>query len=152
MTPEEFAVIATNITVVSGPTIEGRVNVDTAPAAILACLPGLTPELAQELVNYRRQNPTMLSSIAWVVEALGSNNSSALESLQAGDYITTESYQFGADIAAVGPYGRGYRRVRYVFDVSDGTPRIVYRQDLSHLGWALGKYVRQNLSLASNTP
>jgi hypothetical protein len=33
--------------------------------------------------------------------------------------------------------------VRFVFDTADGAPRIVYRQDLSHLGWALGKQVRQ---------
>jgi len=85
------------------------------------------------------------------VEALGSNNSAALDALQAIDYITVHSYQFSADIAALGPYGRGYRRVRYVFDTSSGTPRILYRQDLSHLGWALGKYVRQDWVLAQNS-
>ena len=71
--------------------------------------------------------------------------------LEAGDYITTQSYQFTADIAALGPYGRGYRRVKFVFDTSSGTPQIVYRQDLTHLGWALGKEVRQNLLLAKET-
>jgi len=75
----------------------------------------------------------------------------ALDALQAIDYITVHSYQFSADIAALGPYGRGYRRVRYVFDTSSGTPRILYRQDLSHLGWALGKYVRQDWVLAQNS-
>ena len=45
--------------------------------------------------------------------------------------ITTQSYQFTADIAALGPYGRGYRRVKFIFDTSDGTPKIVYRQDLT---------------------
>ncbi len=67
--------------------------------------------------------------------------------LEAGDYITTQSYQFTADIAALGPHGRGYRRVKFIFDTSSGTPRIVYRQDLTHLGWALGKDVRQNCFL-----
>ena len=47
-------------------------------------------------------------------------------------------------------YGRGYRRVKFIFDVSDGTPIILYRQDLSRLGWALGDKARQTL-LANNT-
>jgi hypothetical protein len=96
---------------------------------------------AQQLVTYRQSNPNSLGSIAWLVDALGAN-STALQNLAQGDYITTHSYQFTADIAAVGPYGRGYRRVRFVFDLSDGTPRIIYRQDLTRLGWALGRQTR----------
>jgi len=52
---------------------------------------------------------------------------------------------FTADIAAVGPFGRGYRRVKFIFDMSDGSPKILYRQDLSRLGWALGEKARQTL-------
>jgi type II secretory pathway component PulK len=142
MTPEEFATIAPLITVTNASMIYGRVNVSTAPAPVLACLPGIGFDLAQQLVNYRQQNAGQLTSIAWVIDALGANNDAALEELAAQDCITTQGYQFTADIAAVGQYGRGYRRVKYVFDVADGTPRIVYRQDLSHLGWALGRYAR----------
>jgi hypothetical protein len=68
-----------------------------------------------------------------------------------GDYVTTRSFQFTADIAAVGPFGRGYRRVKFVFDTSDGTPKIIYRQDLSRLGWALGEKVRET-QVANATP
>ncbi len=144
MTADEFATIATNITVASGNYIEGRVNINTAPAAVLACVPGLNGDLAQQIVNYRLQNLDKLTSIAWIVDALGQNNSTALSTVQGGDYLTTQSYQFTADIAALGPFGRGYRRVKYVFDLSTGTAQIIYRQDLSHLGWALGRYERQN--------
>ena len=56
-----------------------------------------------------------------------------------------------ADIAALGPFGRGYRRVKFVFDVSSGTAQVVYRKDLSHLGWALGRYVRDSLTLAKDS-
>ncbi|HEY2573326.1 MAG TPA: hypothetical protein VGH65_04625, partial [Verrucomicrobiaceae bacterium] len=79
------------------------------------------------------------------------SSSAALQSLAQGDYITTHSYQFTADIAAVGPFGRGYRRVRFVFDLSEGTPKIIYRQDLSRLGWALGRQTRDTW-IAKNTP
>ena len=49
-------------------------------------------------------------------------------------------------MAAVGRYGRGYRRVQMILDNSTGTPQIVYRRDLSNLGWALGADERQALA------
>lgn len=153
MTLEEFAAVADALTVTNGAYIEGRVNVNTASPDVLACLPGIAdnPDLANTLVSYRNSNPNALTSVAWVAEALGSNNSTALDALAASDCITTRTYQFTADIAALGPHGRGYRRVRFVFDTSDGTPKIVYRQDLTHLGWALGKDVRQTWVLAKDS-
>ena len=63
-----------------------------------------------------------------------------------GNCIALEAVM--ADIAALGPHGRGYRRVRFIFDTSSGVPQIVYRQDQSHLGWALGKEIRQTWILA----
>ena len=154
MTSDEFAAIANQITVTNGSYILGRVNVNTASAAVLASLPGLdsNPDLAQTLVDYRQTNPDKLTSIAWVVDALGQNNSSVLTALMAADCITAQSYQFTADVAALGPNGRGYRRMRFVFDTCDGAPKIIYRQDLTQLGWALGKEVRDKWVLAKATP
>ena len=70
----------------------------------------------------------------------------------AGPFLTGRGYQFTADIAAVGHNGRGYRRVRFIYDTSQGVPIILYRQDLSHLGWALGKEVRDKWLMAKQTP
>ena len=148
----EFAYIFNAIRMDDGTNaIKGRVNVNTASAAVLACLPGMTSDLAQTLVNYRLTNPDKLTSIAWVADALGQNDSTALQTLAAGDYLTTQSYQFMADVAALGPHGRGYRRTRFIFDTIDGSPKIIYRKDLSHLGWALGKETRQTWLFAKNT-
>ncbi len=150
MTFDEFSAIGTNLTVASGTYLNGRININTASAAVLACLPGMDSTLVQQVISYRRQNPNNLTTVAWIAEAIGADNTAALQALSSGDYLTTQSYQYTADIAALGPYGRGYRRVRYIFDLSSGTPQIVYRQDLSHLGWALGKYVRQTWLVAKD--
>ena len=150
MKAEEFAKIANEVTTRTGAYIEGRVNVNTASEAVLASLPGMTVELADQLVNYRRSHPDSLTSIAWLAEAL-SSSADTLSALQAVDCITTQSYQFSADIAAVGPHGRGYRRTRFVFDTSDGSPRIIYRQDLGQLGWALGKEAKEEWLSAKAT-
>jgi len=150
MTSAEFALIATNLTTTTNKINEGRVNVNTASAAVLTCLLGGDTTAAAQLVNYRLSNPNNLTSIAWIVDALGQGDPTALQAIEAGDYLTTQSYQFTADIAALGPYGRGYRRVKFIFDTSTGTPQILYRQDLTHLGWALGKTVRQQYVLSNN--
>ena len=97
---------------------------------------------AEDLVNYREQHTDTLNTIGWIVDALGSTHP-VITALSSRDLITTKSFQFAADIAAVGPYGRGYRRVKFIFDTSEGTPKIIYRQDLSRLGWALGEKARQ---------
>lgn len=146
MSAEEFAQIETEITTVGGPIIEGRVNVNTASAAVLACLPGIGDDKALELVAYRQANTDSVDSVAWVTKVL-----SAQEISQAGRLLTGQSYQFTADVAALGPFGRGYRRSRFVFDLSEGTPKIIYRQNLGSLGWALGRETRATW-LATTTP
>jgi hypothetical protein len=153
LTSTEFSQIASNLTTVTNSRsfVEGRVNVNTANATVLACLLNGDTAAAQQLVAYRQTNPTSLTSIAWIIDALGQNFPTDLAALEAGDYLTTQSYQFTADIAALGPHGRGYRRVRFVFDTSTGTPQLVYRQDLTHLGWALGAEARQKWLFAKGT-
>jgi DNA uptake protein ComE-like DNA-binding protein len=154
MSSSDFAKIYPDVTTSAASYIRGRVNIDTADTTVLTALfvgvgsnmgvdQSTAASAAQSVINYRQQNTDNLNSVAWLVDALGTT-SPVIRALQTGDYVTARSYQFTADIAAVGPFGRGYRRVRFVFDTSDGTPRIIYRQDLSSLGWALGEKVRQD--------
>jgi len=160
MSADDFALIVNDVTTTNASSkayIRGRINVNTANATVLTALfedldngdESTAESAAQTLITYRQQNPQSLGSVAWVYDALGTGNA-VLTALRTGDYITTHSFQFTADIAAVGAYGRGYRRTKFIFDVSDGTPKILYRQDLSRLGWALGDKVRTDL-LAQNS-
>jgi DNA uptake protein ComE-like DNA-binding protein len=154
MSSADFAKIYSDVTTSAAAYIRGRVNIDTADSTVLTALftgvginqgvdQSTAESAAQTVLNYRQQNTQDLNSVAWIVDALGTT-SPVIRALQTGDYITARSFQFTADIAAVGPHGRGYRRVRFVFDTSNGTPQIIYRQDLSSLGWALGEKVRQD--------
>ena len=142
-TEDEFGQIADYLS----PTTNVLVNVNTASQYVLECIPGIGFDYAAQLVSYRESNPSKLGTVAWVADAIGSDTNA----IAAGPYITTRSYQYAADIAAVGRFNRGYQRVRFVFDTSEGTPIIVRRQDLTHLGWALGKDTRSEL-LASKEP
>ena len=157
MATADFAKIYNDVTTSTNLYLRGRLNVNTARAEVLSALfQGLNVDqqtadsAAQSLITYREQNPTSLNSIAWMIDTLGNTNQ-VITALRRGDYVTTRSYQFTADIAAVGPFGRGYRRVKFIFDMSNGSPVILYRQDLSRLGWALGDQARQTW-LAQQTP
>jgi DNA uptake protein ComE-like DNA-binding protein len=157
MSASDFAKIYNNVTTSTNTYIYGRVNINTASETVLTALfmganidQDTADGAAQSLISYRQQNQTVLTSPMWFIAALGQNNS-VVTALAAHDWITTKSFQFTADIAAVGPLGRGYRRVKFIFDITDGTPKILYRQDLSRLGWALGEKARETL-VANNTP
>jgi hypothetical protein len=134
-----------------GTNTVGLVNVNTAAEPVLAALLGgvnMDTNGAAMLIAYRQSNPTRLNSVSWVAEAL-QGNAQAIDLL--GPYITGRTYQFTADIAAVGHFDRGYRRVKFVFDTTDGRPRIISRQDLTQLGWALGQEVRRAMQLAKQS-
>ena len=142
---EEFAPIADALTTRNGDYIPGLVNVNTASAEVLACLPGIGADRATKLVAARANRAVAADvNIAWAGDVLEPQNA-----IQAGPFLTAASYQASADVAAVGRNGRGYRRTRFVIDTSAGAPRIIYRRDLSGLGWALGSEARQTLAKAT---
>jgi len=141
MTSDEFAKIGNQITLSTAQFIVGRVNVNTASAAVLAALPGIisSPDLAQTLVITAKpirqtHHGGMGKRTRWA-----RTTKQFLVRFRLSTAITTQSYQFTADIAALGPNGRGYRRVRFVFDTADGSPKIIYRQDLTPLGLGAGQ-------------
>lgn len=130
------------------PNTEGLVNVNTASEAVLAALfsgVGVDTNLAATLVAQRQTRADATGSIAWIKDVLDADAVS-----RAGAHLTWRGYQTTVDVAAVGHHGRGYRRAAFVFDASDGTPRIIFRRDLTHLGWALGRDVRQDLLAAGS--
>ena len=148
MTAEDFAQIEGDLTVTNAAYLEGLINVNTASAVVLACVPGIGAELAPQLVSARQAKGTGLKGMGWVTEVLTEETGIA----QAGPHLTSRCYQFTADIAAVGHNGRGYRRTMFVFDTSDGPAQVLYRRDLTRLGWALGALTRQQLALGAAGP
>ena len=141
MTAEEFDQVYPWLTTTNG-VVEGLINVNTASEIVLACVPGIEPDGAAALVTYRRANPNPRASLAWVVEVLGRERA-----LQAAPWLTARSSVYSADVVALGRQDRGYRRARLVFDATEGLPLLRYRQDLTHLGWALGSRLRRDLEL-----
>ena len=160
LTADQLDQLTPYLTISNGTYQVGMINVNTANPTVLSCVPGISYDLATQIVSARQQlqgtgtgtgtqagssvsstPSTGWTNLAAVGAILGQTNAS-----QAGRYLTTRSYQWCADVAAVGRFGRGYRRVQMILDNSTGTPQIVYRRDLSNLGWALGADERQALA------
>ncbi len=124
-----------------------QININSATATALGCIPGIGSNMAPQILSYRQSNPPLVPSVTWLVTALN-NDQAAITA--AGPCVTAYSFQFAADVAAVGHNNRGFRRVRFVFDCGSGTPLIVFRQDLTYLGWPLGRKLHDQL-LAQNS-
>ena len=144
---DEFQKIAGQITTSGSQGQAGLINVNTAPKEVLLCLPRLEESdvaallakratlrssEASSLRSMRAGAETDRTSIAWVAQVLPREKAAAI-----GGSITTRSYQFSADIVSIAATGRAFRRCRVVVDARQSPPKVIYRQNLTHLGWPL---------------
>ena len=140
LTKKEFAAVADDLTTQGGGTRRGLINVNTAPRQVLLCLPGMEESDASALIAARGGEDANLSSVAWVADALDQAKAVAI-----GGLITARSYQFSADIVSVAGNGRAFRRCRVVIDARRSPLRVIYRQNLTALGWPLAPEVLDKL-------
>jgi len=139
LTMEEFGPIADRLTTTDDTELVGLMNIYTVPREVLLCLPGLDESDVDALLAARQSRDTT-SGIAWVADVLDPEKAVAI-----GDYITGRSYQFSADIVSVSGDGRAYKRCRVVLDARESPPKVVYRRDLTHLGWPLDPEILSTL-------
>lgn len=118
----------------------GLVNINTAPAEVLLCLPELEQSDVDALVSRRAKGDVDLSSILWVTKVLSEEKAKAI-----GGYITTNSFQYSADIAAVSADGRAFKRYLVLFDTAGDSLEVIYKQPLHQLGWPLDAEILENL-------
>jgi len=64
--------IADDLTAQSEPIQKGAININTADPEVLACLPGITEEIAHAIVSYRTSNG-FFANVAWLLKVPGIN-------------------------------------------------------------------------------
>ena len=131
----------------TAPMAIGMINVNTASAQVLAGLPGMSTATAQTMIAQRTTSAPALGDTSWVSTALGQTLAGTLT-----PYITGISYQYSADIVAVSGDGRAFKRVLVVVDARTQPARIMYRKDLTSLGWPLPADVRTSLQQGKGIP
>jgi type II secretory pathway component PulK len=131
----------TGTTTTSTTTLKGLININTAPREVLMTLTAvssLTQNDIDSLINERQRADT--STIMWVADSLAMNKAAEI-----GSFITARSFVYSADIVAVSGDGRAFKRVRIVVDATTSPAKIIYRKDLTALGWPLPEEVRTSL-------
>ena len=119
-----------------------QVNVNTATATVLACLPGMDAQKAQQIISARSSQTTLGEDISWASEALGDSGLSETQ-----NYLVGSSYAYSVDVVAVGQNGQGFRRSQFVLDTSGEEPSVVFRKDMDRQGWALGMPLKEEIKL-----
>ena len=109
-----------------------RVNINTAPASILAQVEGIDEALANTIASARQGlSPEASRSIAWLLEEslLDAGQFRQIEPL-----ITARSFQFHIQVIGYAlPSGR-YRVLEAIVDLIGPEPRVLYLRDLTKLG------------------
>lgn len=102
------------------------ININTAPKEVLTAM-GLNDTQIAAVMAQRLQSGGITAG--WVAQQ---RSTAAIWSL-----ITTVTYQFSADIVSVAGDGRAFKRCRIVVDNRKSPARVIYRQELTSLGWPL---------------
>jgi type II secretory pathway component PulK len=124
-------------TTVNSPEITARVNVNTAPRAVLAALPGLTSTDVDNIVEHRptMSTPDTPDSIfqtpAWLITE-ANFPPQTLKTLER--YVTARSLVYR--IQSIGYFDGGgpTARIEAVIDGNNQRPRIISWRDLTELG------------------
>ena len=66
--------IADELTAQSESNVEGAININTASLDVLACLPGVSRELAQAIISFRQSNG-FFPNVAWLFKVTGMTQS-----------------------------------------------------------------------------
>ncbi|HOX03792.1 MAG TPA: helix-hairpin-helix domain-containing protein [Verrucomicrobiota bacterium] len=112
--------------------LEGLINVNTAPAAVLRTLPGIDEAMAEAIVA-RRSNLSQEDrrTIAWLYQE-GLMNADQFK--QVAPLLTTRSLQFHCYVAGFNQPGRRHRILEAIFDVASETPRVLFLRDVTRSG------------------
>ncbi len=140
----ELATVLDRLTT-AGKVLPGLVNVNTAPAEVLAALPGFDEDLAERVVGARGGwDPSVLATPAWLYTE---NIVSADRFKEIAPALTSRSFQFRVLCVGYGwPCGQ-FRVVEAVIDTALGGARIVYQRDLTRLGVPFSIEVEQEESM-----
>jgi type II secretory pathway component PulK len=111
---------------------KGLINVNTAPARVLALIPGLPPKAVEAILQVREGlGPEKLRSIAWLrTEGILSDR----EFQNVAPAITSSAYQYTVEIFAYADHTNSTARLEWVLDLVGMAPQVRYHRDLTRLG------------------
>jgi len=142
--PTYLPTLMDNCTANPSPSIPGRININQAPRAILLGIPGMTPELVDQIIETRVpfpssadeaarfQHETWLLTEGILVTEDGEPDISTMRQLM--PFVTAGGDVFRAQIVGYYQGAGAAARCEVVIDSTGVVPRVLFWRDLSHLG------------------
>ena len=125
-----------NCTTVSGTAIPGRININQAPRIVLLCIPGMTSDMADQIISNRAPDPASASAQAdqtcpaWpLIE--GIMPLATMKSML--PYITAGGSVYRAQIIGHFDKGNPVARLEVILDATQHPTRVLFWKDMSHL-------------------
>jgi hypothetical protein len=125
-----------NCTTTAGTGIPGRININQASRTVLMCIPGMTEDIADQIIANRAMDPVSAASKpdqtcpAWpLIEGIVD-----LPTMKAMlPYVTSGGAIFKAQIIGQFEEGTPTARLEVILDSTQKPTRIVFWKDMSHL-------------------
>ncbi len=126
------------VTVVADEVIPGRVNINQAPLPVLSAIPGMTSDVANQIMALRDATGTStdvsFQTPAWIL----SQGLVSLEEMKALlPFMTAGGDVYRAQVVGYSDESGVSARAEIVVDATPALPRIVSWRDVSHLGRGL---------------
>ena len=134
LTPEDQQRVLDYLAVNGQPRIAGLMNINTASEELLSTVPGITPDIAQAIVQRQGQGFASLGELATIPGV------TAQVLQQAAGSLTTISQSF--IVRVIGLAGESTVALEAIVDVADGQPRlrqileVPYTNVETRWGWA----------------
>lgn len=123
------------VTVSSEETLAGRININQASRTVLLTIPGMTEDVADQIISARIEDPieadeqqtyTLWPLLQGVVE---------LETMKTLErYVCTGGSVYRAQIVGYYDSGGPYARLEVLFDATQSPPAVLSWNDIGHLG------------------
>jgi len=126
-------ILMNKLTTVDGPIIPGRININEAPYEVVAGIPGMTPELVQQLMAARaEENDSENRKFETWPMVEGYVTLEQMRSLL--PLITGGGDVYRAQVVGYYEQGAAFARVETVIDAAEALPIVVSYRRLDHLG------------------
>jgi type II secretory pathway component PulK len=123
-----------NCTTTANTAITGRININQAPRVVLLCIPGMTTDLADQIIAQRTQDPAQATDAsqcpAWpLIQGLVDLPTMK----QFMPYINTGGNVYRAQVIGSFEKGNTSARIEVVIDATQNPSHIVFWNDISRL-------------------
>jgi len=129
-----MATLMDQVTIVTDPVIHGRININQAPRDILLGIPGMTEEIAEQIINQRTPDPgadPTYGHETWLL----TQGLVTLEEMRAlMPFICAGGDAYRAQVIGYYDEGGAASRLEVVLDATQQPPRVLLWRDISHLG------------------